>query len=75
MGLHVNMAKCELFSMKGPQCTNLGLHALIKDIAYLSESDSGKHCNRDTHAGVMPVKTSITSCNHCNHGDIQYLNH
>eukprot|EP00731_Ephydatia_muelleri_P033983 Em0044g3a len=35
MGLHVNMAKCELFSMKGPQCTNLGLHALIKDIAYL----------------------------------------
>ena len=27
MGLHVNMAKCELFSMKGPQCTNLGLHA------------------------------------------------
>ena len=28
MGLHVNMAKCELFSMKGPQCTNLGLHAL-----------------------------------------------
>ena len=22
MGLHVNMAKCELFSMKGPQCTN-----------------------------------------------------
>ena len=28
MGVHVNMAKCELFSMKGPQCTNLGLHAL-----------------------------------------------
>ena len=27
MGLHLNMAKCELFSIKGPQCTNLGLHA------------------------------------------------
>ncbi|KAL5481620.1 hypothetical protein EMCRGX_G021817 [Ephydatia muelleri] len=40
MGLHVNMAKCELFSMKGPQCTNLGLHALIKDIAYLRQLTS-----------------------------------
>ena len=28
VGLHVKMAKCELFSMKGPQCTNMGLHAL-----------------------------------------------
>ena len=30
MGLHVNMARGELFSMKGPQCTNLGLPALQK---------------------------------------------
>ena len=35
MGLHVNMAKCELFSMKGPQCTNLGLHALHNKVILL----------------------------------------
>ena len=35
MGLHVNMAKCELFSMKGPQCTILGLHALHNKCAEL----------------------------------------